>query len=291
MKRKALYIVVLFLFASCDTDFLSLDEIGPYTNKLVVNGVVESGQNVSIELSHSTSTVSADLPQAVTTADVRFTQNGTSHLATYNAGTKRYNASFTPQAGDLITLSVNETGYLPVSAVVQIPASIQSTGTLTPNGGVDTSGIPSDLLSVQFQDVPDEHNYYKINFFYYNTTLGQFIPMAFALNDPDISEYNSIQLNDASLMFSDELFDGESKTLSTVAPFGLVSGNPGDKYLIVLESVTEDLYRYYLTLQNAKDAREISFNNPFNNAVVIHTNISRGLGILGGSYVSRDTLR
>jgi hypothetical protein len=169
--------------------------------------------------------------------------------------------------------------------------SIGANGSYTEKGGIDTSGNKGDLLQVSFQDEAGKDNYYKINVYYWNQTIGQWIPINFDKRDPSLAEYNSFLLNDAGVLFSDELFNGNQKTINIVTTSGLVSSNTGDKYLIELASINKDFFSYYRSLQRAQDAKEISFDGGYNNAVVIHSNITNGLGILGATTESRIVLK
>lgn len=291
--KKTIYIALAaLLFTACsDLDTINPKDLGDYTEKLTVNGVVSSGDIIKLNITGSTSSIDSFLPVSITDAQVTIALNGTNQTAIYDPFENMYVLNQTLNEGDEIRLDARRTGYPNVNATVYIPQSISANSSFTPNGGLDTAGIPSDLIEVEFTDDPSADNYYRINLYYYNTTLGEFIPMSFSVNDPSFTEFNSLKLNDASLLFTDELFNGQTKKISTVAPFGLVLSNPGDKYLVVLESVNEDLYRYYTTLQRARDAREGNFSSAFNNVAVIHSNINNGLGILGATYAERDTLR
>ena len=82
------------------------------------------------------------------------------------------------------------------------------------------------------------------------------------------------------MIFSDELFNGSNKVITTVAPSGIVSSNTGDKYKVEFSHISNDFFEYYRSLQRAQDSKEISFQGGYNNAVVVHTNIKNGLGIL-----------
>ena len=93
--------------------------------------------------------------------------------------------------------------------------------------------------------------------------------------------YNSFALDDLSILFNDELFNGQNKTFSTVAPSGIVSRNTGDKFRVEFTSISKDYFEYYRSIQRATDARDLTFQGSYNNAVVIHTNVLNGLGILG----------
>lgn len=292
MKKNIIYIALIVLFTACQgEDIIDPSDLGKFTDKLVVNAVVTNDKSISLQLTDSKSSISTELPNFIENADAKMSVNGSSSVMVYDPGDKVYTLNYLPKTGDIIGLDIRINGYPSITSSVKIPASINANASLIIDGTLDSSGSPTDLLKIAFKDDISSANYYKIAFFYYNTTLATFIPMAFSLNDPAIIEFNSIKLNDGSILFTDVKFNGQLKTLSTAAPYGIVTGNPNEKYLIVLESVNEDLYRYYTTLQRARDAKDGGFSSAFNNAVVIHTNIKNGLGILGATYASRDTLR
>jgi len=202
---------------------------------------------------------------------------------TFNEFTETYTTSETVASGDAITLRVNHPNYPNANSSFKMPQEISASGSFIKEGGIDVDGDPGDLITVTFTDDANRNNYYQLNFYYFNETISQFIPMAFETSDPSLLDYNSYKLNDGSVLFSDELFNGKEKALSTVAPFGIVAFNTGNKYLIEISSISEDLFKYHKSLQRAEDAKEITFQAGYNNAVVIHSNVTSGLGILGAS--------
>jgi hypothetical protein len=267
-----------------------LNELEDYKPLLVVNSKLSTGTQFRLQLSNSASVSNDNQPKLVKDAVISIAQNGTSFNMTYDAGTELYTSGMTPQPGDIILLDIRAQGYPIATSSASLPKSISAVTTLVPEGGVDSLGNLSDLIKIRFHDDPSEKNYYLINFYYYDNTLGQFFPMPYSANDPALAQYNSFKLNNGSILFDDELFNGKSKVISTLAPFGLVIGNPNAKYLVQLESISESYYKYLSSLQRAKDAKEGTFSSAFNNAVVIYSNINNGLGILGASYAVRDTL-
>ena len=292
MSSISKVILGMLLLSSClNEDTFSLTELDPYNKKIVVNTILTNGQEVAIQVSNSASTVGSDFPSYLDQAVVILTQNGNGSTLIYDALNKTYKASVVPQEGDVFTLSVQSPGLNSVNAQARIPQSIQAQAQLIPEGGLDTSGIPSDLLKITFTDDAQAANYYKLNFYYYNTTLAEYFPLAYSITDPDLAEFAGLRQYDGSMVFTDVHFNGETKSLSTVAPFGLVLSNPNEKYLIVLESLSEDLYRYYNSLKDANEAQGGDFVNAFNEAVVIHSNVYRGLGIFGASYRSVHPLQ
>ena len=291
MKSSIFYIILSVSLMSCFTDTIKPKELLDYSDKIVVNGIVDNSNSISIQLTNSIAAFDTVVPSLVKDASVKMTYQSTQVSLTYDLFSNKYIAPDIIDAGEPIALEISHPDYPRVTSVIKLPAALSASGKLVENGGIDTGGNVSDLVSITFQDKAGEKNYYRINFYYLNETINEYIPSVLNTTDPSLAEYNTYRLNDASLLFTDDLFDGQSKTITTVPRGGLVSGNSGDKYLFELSSITEDLYKYYRSLQRAKDAKEISFNAGYNNAVVIHSNIKNGLGILGGASLNRVVLK
>jgi hypothetical protein len=285
------YIGIALSLTACFTDTITPSELGNYRDKMVVNGVLSNNGPIALEITDSKSSFSGDLPGLVRGAEVQLAVNQDVEDLTFDIFDEVYTGSSTIAPGDAVTLTVFHPDYPRIQATARIPDDIDATAILTVDGGVDTSGLVSDLLSVSFKDHPIQENYYRINFYYRNEAIDQYIPFAFNRNDPSLADFNSYRLNDGSILFSDELFNGDEKTLTAVPVSGIVAGNTGDKYMIELSSISKDYFEYYRSLQRAEDAKEITFQAGYNNAVVIHTNIAGGLGILGAENANQLILR
>jgi hypothetical protein len=294
MKTQLNKYIALFLvvgtFTSCYQDTIRPTELVNYQEKMVINGVFTSGTSLSFELTTSEASIANSLPTVIKDATVTLDRTNTEQQMTYDVVTENYVSASMLVADESVAVRIQHPSLPNCNAVVKIPKNLGATGTLTPNGGLDTGGLQGDLLQVTFKDQPSQNNFYKINVYYRNETLGQWIPINFDKRDPSLAEYNSYTLNDAGVLFSDELFSGITKVLSIVAPSGIVAGNNGDKYLIELSSISEDYFSYFRSLQRAQDAKEISFQGGYNNAVVIHSNVNGGLGILGTQNTSSIVL-
>ncbi len=285
--RGKLYIVVLAVLSSgCFIDTIKPEELLDYQEKVVVNGVLTTQGGISLEITDSRSSFDSIFPKLIRDAEVVVIQNQLEIPLTFDLFSEQYVANNKLEESDAITLSVKHPDFPFASSILRMPRSINASATLIEDGAIDTSGNITDLVEVTFEDQPGTKNFYVINFYYRNETLNQYIPIAFPTTDPSLAEYNSFLLNNAGVLFTDDLFNGSTKTISLVPVADLVSGNTGDKYKVELMSVTEDLFKYYKSLQRAQDAREISFDAGYNNAVVIHSNIRNGLGILGGATVN-----
>ncbi|MFT5055478.1 MAG: hypothetical protein ACI80H_000175 [Pseudoalteromonas distincta] len=294
MKTQLNKYIALFLvvgtFTSCYQDTIRPTELVNYQEKMVINGVFTSDASLSFELTTSEASIANSLPSVIKDATVTLVRSNTEQQMAYDVVTENYVSASMLVADESVAVRIQHPSLPNCNAVVRIPKNLGATGTLTPNGGVDTGGLPGDLLQVTFKDQPSQNNFYKINVYYRNETLGQWIPINFDKRDPSLAEYNSYTLNDAGVLFSDELFSGSTKVLSIVAPSGIVAGNNGDKYLIELSNISEDYFSYFRSLQRAQDAKEISFQGGYNNAVVIHSNVNGGLGILGTQNTSSIVL-
>ena len=100
-----------------------------------------------------------------------------------------------------------------------------------------------------------------------------------------------MKLNDGGFLFNDVLFNGQTKKIEAVPPGGLVAANSDVLYLIELRSVTRDFYNYYKTLQQYRDRDDLQQAGPFGSAVIVHSNITNGLGAFIASNVESDTIR
>jgi len=291
MKRTYIYITLILFLSSCLQDTIRPKELLNYSDKVVVNGLLDNSNNVSIQITNSKSSFDEDLPRLIRDAEVQLVQNEIEHTLTFDALSDNYTKNLVLNSEDNVTLIVRHPDYPLARSIVKIPQDLSAQANLTVNGGVDTSGLISDLLEITLNDQKGVENFYRINFYYINQTINQAVPFVFPRSDPSLAEFNSFKLNDGSILFSDDLFDGLSKTFSAVPVQGIAGGGTGDKYLIELSTINKDLFEYYRSLQRAEEAKEVTFQAGYNNAVVIHSNVTNGLGILGAINAQQYYLR
>lgn len=295
MKTASYIHIGVFLLigtlSSCYQDTIRPTELLNYQNKMVINGIFSADESLNFELTTSEASIDSTLPSVVKNAKVTLVRANSESLMTYDVITENYISSTKLVGEESVAVRIEHPTLPNCNAVIKIPKNTSATGTLTPNEGIDTGGLPGDLLQISFKDQAGQDNFYKINVYYRNETIGRWIPINFDKRDPSLAEYNSYTLNDAGVLFSDELFNGNNKVLSIVAPSGIVAGVTGDKYLIELSSISEDYFSYFRSLQRAQDAKEITFQGGYNNAVVIHSNVNGGLGILGTQNTTSVVLK
>lgn len=280
--KKYLSIVLTIFIAGCYQDTIRPDLLQEYRNKMVVTSILTSGKPANLILTNSLSAIDTNSYRSIQNANIEIeTSSVPKQRMTNVPGDTNYVSNVISNAGESLSIKIKHSDFnLSVSSTVAFPVSVGATANLTVEGGLDTSGLPGDLIQIAFNDPSNQSNYYRLKIYYLSQTTGIWIPLAFTKTDPSLTGYNSYILNDASVIFSDELFNGSNKVISTVAPSGIVSSNTGDKYKVDFSHISNDFFEYYRSLQRAQDSKEISFQGGYNNAVVVHTNIKNGLGIL-----------
>jgi len=280
--KKYLSIVLTIFIAGCYQDTIRPDLLQEYRNKMVVTSILTSGKPANLILTNSLSAIDTNSYRSIQNANIEIeTSSVPKQRMTNVPGDTNYVSNVIGNAGESLSIKIKHFDFnLSVSSTVAFPVSVGATANLTVDGGLDTSGLPGDLIQIAFNDPSNQSNYYRLKIYYLSQTTGIWIPLAFTKSDPSLTGYNSYILNDASVIFSDELFNGSNKVISTVAPSGIVSSNTGDKYKVEFSHISNDFFEYYRSLQRAQDSKEISFQGGYNNAVVVHTNIKNGLGIL-----------
>ncbi len=286
-KNILLASIVFVLFSGCLNDTVRPDILQDYTPRLVVNAVVTSDAVMGIRVTSSKAILDSSYLSLVTDAELTYrTSLGQEGSFTYDAFTEIYTSTDILVPGEVIRVTGKHPDFPTILSEVRVPDSVATTASMVPNGGIDTSDLPGDLITLEFTDNPGQKNYYKIRVLYWNGF--EFIPIIYPRSDPSFSEFNSLRLQDASILFTDDLFNGKEKAVFTVATNGLTFGLPAqqDKYKVEFASISSDFYDYFISLNRAVEAKEVSFQGGFNNAVVIHSNIDNGLGILATEWRS-----
>jgi hypothetical protein len=283
-------VCLVLLFQSCGQEEIRLEELPPYTQKLVVNGIINQA-GASLFLSNSASAFGLDSVNVIRDANVSISANlpGSPFELTYDPGIQRFVLNESFPAGTNYTLNAVHRGLNAIASTGKIPDEIDFKADYIPDGGIDTSGLEYDKIIVNLTDSRGVKNFYRINFYYHDDLFNQFLPMFFNLNHPGLNSRNSMVLRDGSVLFNDELIDGRNVEFNVVPLFGTGFGNNKYKYMVELESISEDLYRYYISINRAREAGNGGFDFG-SNPVIVHTNIVNGLGIFGATNSGKDTL-
>ena len=294
IKKIIIALVFPILFMGCEEE-ISSDSLNPYYEKLVINEYFNTNEPFSIQVSVSRDAYKEPNPFLLdsTEAKVILKENNLPIPLYFNTFDNTFYSLVKPLAGKTYSITVSSGKYNTVSASGVMPNNILSkNASYIENGGVDQLGNKSDLLKLTFKDDLNTKDYYKLNFYYYSDLLNLFIAYDFELNDI-LSAVNTIKTRDGGFLFSDESFKGQEKTLTSVPPFGIVAGNPGAKYLIQIQRLNDDFWKYNTTLEQYRGGLNggSTSSNLFSGAVVVYSNIVNGLGIFAGSNIESDTLK
>ncbi len=282
----------LLALNSCLQDTIRPNILQDYNPKLVLNGTFSADSELFITARPSVSILDSTFPGGLNNVKITYTTSKDDRGSfIYDLFSEGYTSSLTLKPGDILRVRGEHPDFPTVFCEVRIPDAVPSSAILVPNGGIDTSGLEGDLISLTFTDKPGQKNYYRLQVLYWNGFA--FIPILNPRTDPSLAEFNSLRLQDNSILFTDDLFDGKEKTTAIVATNGLTFGLPQnqDKYKIEFASVSSDYYEYFASLDRAVEAKEVTFQGGFNNAVVIHSNVNNGLGILATEWRSDFTLK
>lgn len=167
---------------------------------------------------------------------------------------------------------------------------------------VDSSGFSdpyysyhqvSGYLKISFQDPVEEHNYYKLKMYYYDSVFNyndgerNFLHLNqrtanISSNDPVLEKAHRYANH---YLFDDRLFNGKKMTLDV--DFNIYStAGMVEKYYIELTSLTKEAFLYRRTINEYS----LSRNDPFAEPVMIYSNIENGYGIFAGYSRCVDTL-
>ncbi|MDR3060445.1 MAG: DUF4249 domain-containing protein [Prevotella sp.] len=220
--------------------------------------------------------------------------NGTTFNLKYSLKDSAYIYPAKLSSDDNIEVMVNQKdGELKSKAILPFPPSVLSVDTSKIHKLVNN--VENDYLQfeVKIKDYPGQSNYYRLlvnmKIPYYGW-VGWWNSQQYYTDDPvlkngmpsnvDDPDFNLIRFPENYLsIFRDMLFEGDEYTLTFYIdyPYELFSNNESGGFILIkLQSISEDLYNYYFSLQ-----RNQYLGNEFNEPIVVFNNIEGGLGILG----------
>lgn len=179
-------------------------------------------------------------------------------------------------------------------------------------------------LSIEFDDQANAENYYYLRLieqrdihYYLEDDAGQIVlddmgnpiiertgvasyPIGFRTNDLSLEEVEDAfdDLDPESTgesyfysaaLFSDDLFNGQTKTLKVIPFTNALFNDPEDfnknKIFVEFGTMSRDLYAYI----QSTDLQQYTDGDPFAEPVRVHNNVSNGFGIFGGfSFIKTE---
>lgn len=289
--------IIFYSVASCEKEIeLDEDQIKP---RIVVNSIFSANDTLWINLSESRdilytnngTSFNGKLP-AITDATAQLLDNNNNVLAnfTHTLNGDYYVASPLPVAGNTYKIEAQHPNFDNVSSQSYTPSIVSILS-------MDTIRLGDRFnIDVVINDDPAEANYYSISIMSQITDTYEIEPGVFETNtnryfewicskDINIVGSSSDETGDncsRELIFSDKTFNGENYNFK-VKTFIY---NQVDSYIVVLKSISEDLYKYNSSINKYNQTTD----NPFGEPVQVYSNIENGFGVFGGYSEYKDSI-
>ncbi len=205
-------------------------------------------------------------------------------------GNGRYRSeTLRPVAGKNYTLRAAAPNFAAIEASDYLSPPVAITSVLNLPA---RSGDPDEYvrLRLAFDDPPDVDNYYLLSiqmvdvfgyrFFNHFETSN---PVIMANSDEDNGPVNIDDFFDNEAVFDDVLFAGETLEIDFGYYDFLFGSNSLAQVYIRLSSVSENYFRHHKTFRKAET---VDGGNPFQEPVLIYSNIQNGIGIFAGYSTS-----
>lgn len=262
-------------------------ELPVYEQKLVVNGIIDNISPISVAVSHSVPALQLQNPEYLQDAIVMlYGNNAFLDTLDYDVFYKKYFSSVLAQQGVRYKVTVNRSNYKQASASTVLPGGgITGHVEFEDSTGLDSVGLPTGTIRIIFDDAGAEKNYYRLNLLYYNSGTGEFQPFIYETDDPSLLGPEAEKEPDASVIFDDLLFNGQTKQIEIRVSSLLATSSP--KFLIDFSALGEEYYKYRVSLRKFRDNSTNFFAEP----VFVYTNIENGLGIFAAQVNRKDTIK
>ena len=196
--------------------------------------------------------------------------------------------SFIPLENQTYQLKVVANNFPEITAVETMPSKIDFSISNFEINNILDQHVEGDLCSfnISFQDTPNVQNFYKLKVWAANTHQEKHKSCTYTVNDPSFfipinASSESNYYNGKNGYFTDELFDGETKTLfiDVEKPAGAY-----EFFYIQLISLSKKQYLFNLTRKEQnRDSNNFIFNSE---PLFIQSNIEGGYGIFGGKAIT-----
>ncbi len=279
-------IVFTLFFASCEKSIKV--NLPPFTSKLTINCLTEINNPFYVMVGNTMPITTVVGSTPISFAKVNLYENGVfKEQLVYDSVSFSYYSQTLATSGKTYKLKVSAEGYTDVSAEVIAPVETPITNInhiLNARKGVD--GSMEDELTLQFQDPSVPNDYYLLSIIEGHDTLGnQFGSFCVFSSDPSI-ETSANELVDANtcldnkrIFMRDGLFNGKQKELKLYVNSDNLLQFPtyyDTTYPVLsLIHVPEACFRYYKSLEVAKNTKDDPFSEPVN----VYSNVVNGYGL------------
>lgn len=298
------FVFIFCLFTSCiKVVNIDLPEVPP---TLVVNSLITSDENITVYVSSTKSPYDFDDKIIEDALVIIKTENNDIDTLSY-VGDGIYESNLLGINGLTYHIEVFKDGYnkvyssdyIPNTFICDISNFIDSAGINAPSVGENSSYYSKFDISINDNGL--EKNFYEV----YGYLVVRYKPndtptiwdMAYFSSDLIIKNegFNDLNLSSKSLLFSDELFNGENRSIEiNYNPLRYQDNTLVDanySAIVCVRNVTEDYFNYKKNLViHSYGAEEFDFWSGSGNPVPMSSNINNGYGVFAGYTEIMDTI-
>lgn len=289
MLRLGCLSILLSVTISCEKEIpLTVEQKQPL---IVLNGIFEAGKTIEISITESRPvTYEGNLPP-VLNATAKLFDSDKQFLGEFaHDSADIYHLDyFVPLPGDQYFITVDVAGLPSALASVHIPENNMEVL-------VDKAFKENEVIyEIQLTDNPHEQNFYAVSLTQYAYNENMIYPGYYIISTDRFSCTRAIEIQNGNrsidgdlcnklFLFSDESFNGSDYTLTLTQ--NLLPNADSTVIVIEVKSISEDYFLYELSRSKTTPGN----SSPFQQPVLIYTNVNNGLGIIGGGYSVCDTL-
>lgn len=308
---RFIYIVVVVSLVSSCMSKVAI-EIEEADKQVVVNSILCTADTARVSLSCTYPSFGESLIEMPLVNSV-IINNGSSTFelipSSESNGRVLYKGKFLPQSGIDYQLTVELVDGDRLTSLCTIPEAVEIDSFFLQNAIPEYEGDQPIDLKIRFKDPSNKTNYYMVGFTIYKSNQlyyydpdenfaepehGFVYKGYYFLNEVKVNLniieplIGNVEFNKPKILcFNDTKIDGNVYTLSLgIRDFfndGLVEAL---LFIPKLYAINADTYLYYQSINKASENNESFIAEP----IVQFSNISGGLGILGGMALSTDTL-
>ena len=260
---------------------------------VVVNSIMEADSVIKIHVEQSRFFLDPQFSSSdywITNATVTLTVAGSGQVYTQTSSDADGNYVFpiTALAGESYAVSVSHPDFPTVTSTTLVPAAV-TINTVDTSSYLDVNGVKIMKALVKWNDAPGKDFYVLKTSIKEMSTGNIYLDIPVGSLDPGMDDLSSTEPGDESsysyypnLFFTDEFFDGQSKTLDIRISQSFSTLDSDHRLQIHLYRVTEETYKYLISVRKFQYADGDIFSEP----VKVFSNIKNGYGIFGGMYQS-----
>lgn len=291
MKNIFFFTFIILLFSSCEDFFSTTLKVDPppHEDQIVTSAFFTNADtNLQVLVNRSTAILENNNlnTRQLDGATVRLfsgdqllttiPMNPDVDEFTFNHIETGTNVTF--EAGQAYTLKVNHPDYEESMSTVVVPNEVVPFRfDLEEDAGVDENGDRNDRVTIEFNDPPEEENFYEVALFSVRNFNGDFSYDIHYITSLDFNLYNSFY---DGRVLSDETFNGQTYKLQLDINRYENEGEELETFLI-WRSVTKDYYQFSQSVRLQSDAEDFG---PFSEPVSIKSNFENGLGLFSINF-------